>query len=593
MQPTLDDWSDLLFSDGSASGTRITWGTVSYMNEDSSVQVKLNSSDTTTRCATWCKCSPGERVLVAHLSKGCRVVVANYSSGTIPDGSISPDKLDEETKEAIKAAEKAVVATYEEFTATAGRNVPPSDSAIWTEDVPDGVSLSRIWKRLVSVWGTGAKTYGDPEPMQRLVRIATEYYLSSSKDEPKEGSWSETPQGFVKGSYLFTRQRADYINPVSSEYGPAVLDEAWAAAQDAVAAAESAEQKANQAATDANAAKDAVEPFAKDIEDAKAAANEAKAAAASAVTEVASVKENYATKNDVTSITGSLSASIEANAAAISSKVSAEEYQRNTEEANKAIEDAKAAADEAKKAADDAVTDLTLAKTKLSELEQSQTATETELAAAKTAVESAQKAADAAQAAADDLSSSLEGIDQRVTAAETEITQASDSITSTVARVEQAEAEGDQLAQAIEALKSGELADMSGEITGIAAQMTQILQDYEKIQFDFSELSGSLAESGSTTEGQLSTINRFIRFVSGNIELGEDGSQYKVVIRKDRISFMNGDLEMAYMSGDKMFIKTVEVTEQLRIGEHLFESAKKGHMTLKYVGEEATIGYSV
>lgn len=584
MTVTLDQWAELLWPEEKGSASSVGWATVAYMNEDSSVQVRLNSSDVTTRCATWCKCSPGDRVLVAQMSKGSRCVIANYSTGTVPDGSITPDKLDEEAKGAIEAAERAIVATYEEFTATEGRTVPPAEDAVWTEDVPDGVSLSKVWKRLVSVWASREKSYGDPEPMQRLVRTATEYYLSSSRDAPEGGQWTEQLQEFAAGSWLFARRRADYACPATSEYGPPALDAAWAAAQDAVEAAGSASAKADAAQQAAEGAAAAVAPVAAGVEQAKASAAAAVAAAQANATEIASVKAGYATKSEVTGIQGSLEASISANAAAIESKVSAEEYRQNTEEANAAIAAAKAAADEAKEQAAVAASDLAEAQGKLDELEQSQSATASEIEAARQAVAAAQAKADAAAVAAEELASELDGLAGRVTSAEASISQTADSVETTVAKAEAAAADAEELAAALEALKGGELSGMAEDVEGLRAAMTSLTQDFEKIQMDFAEL-GPALEEGTDAAAAVAVINRYIRFVSGNIELGQASSPYRVVIRSDRISFMNADIEMAYMSGDKLFIGLAEVTRQLVVGDHSIESASPGHLTFKYIGE--------
>lgn len=52
------------------------WGLVTLVNEDGSYQVKLNSSDTTTRCANACTASVGDRVLVLVKTDGKCVAVS-------------------------------------------------------------------------------------------------------------------------------------------------------------------------------------------------------------------------------------------------------------------------------------------------------------------------------------------------------------------------------------------------------------------------------------------------------------------------------------------------------------------------------------
>ncbi len=62
-----------------------------------------------------------------------------------------------------------------------------------------------------------------------VASITEEYYLSTSKETPTGGAWSETPPTWNEGNYIWTRSKIVYKNPDSTEYTTPVCDTAWEA----------------------------------------------------------------------------------------------------------------------------------------------------------------------------------------------------------------------------------------------------------------------------------------------------------------------------------------------------------------------------
>ena len=73
-----------------------------------------------------------------------------------------------------------------------------------------------------------------------------------------------------------------------------------------------------------------------------------------------------------------------------------------------------------------------------------------------------------------------------------------------------------------------------------------------------------IRESAGMTQEQLAdkvgvvrqTISN-IRFVDGNIILGEDGNQITLKIQNDRISFLENGVEVAYFANRKLYVNEV------------------------------------
>lgn len=60
-----------------------------------------------------------------------------------------------------------------------------------------------------------------------IVSIVNEFYLSDSKDEQTGGAWSTVQPSWVKGKYLWIREKITYENPTSVEYTTPKVDTTW------------------------------------------------------------------------------------------------------------------------------------------------------------------------------------------------------------------------------------------------------------------------------------------------------------------------------------------------------------------------------
>lgn len=88
--------------------------------------------------------------------------------------------------------------------------------------------------------------------------------------------------------------------------------------------------------------------------------------------------------------------------------------------------------------------------------------------------------------------------------------------------------------------------------------------------------------SGDTNQ-QFSQIKRYIRFVQGNIILGDESSPFSVRISHDRISFLNNNAEMAYLTNDRFYVNNLEAVTTLTLGNFAFIPRASGNLTFSKV----------
>lgn len=110
-----------------------------------------------------------------------------------------------------------------------------------------------------------------------------------------------------------------------------------------------------------------------------------------------------------------------------------------------------------------------------------------------------------------------------------------------------------------------------------------------------SVMAGTIEMNFSTVTQNINNVNgdlqniynerlKYIRFENGDIILGEKSNEITLRLSPDRMSFYQGNLEVAYISNNKLYITNSETTVQSRIGKFAFTPAQNGSLTFRKVG---------
>ena len=79
---------------------------------------------------------------------------------------------------------------------------------------------------------------------------------------------------------------------------------------------------------------------------------------------------------------------------------------------------------------------------------------------------------------------------------------------------------------------------------------------------------------------------KYIKFINGEIWLGRDPDtgqdDFKVVISNERIRFLRNNVEVAYISGAKLYITDAQILGNLEIGNFAWLPRSNGGMSLRY-----------
>lgn len=117
----------------------------------------------------------------------------------------------------------------------------------------------------------------------------------------------------------------------------------------------------------------------------------------------------------------------------------------------------------------------------------------------------------------------------------------------------------------------------------VSSVNTRFEQTKDDFTFSFNELAKDLQDVAAGADAKFTDITKYIRFVDGDIVLGEEGNQLTLRIQNDRISFLEGRLEVAYFSGNKLYVKDGEYLNSLTLGRFAFLPRANGNLSFRKV----------
>lgn len=113
---------------------------------------------------------------------------------------------------------------------------------------------------------------------------------------------------------------------------------------------------------------------------------------------------------------------------------------------------------------------------------------------------------------------------------------------------------------------------------------TMFTQTSDAFEMQFSTITSQITNLDGSVTSRFSEINKYVRFVDGNILLGEDGNPLILEIRNDRISFKYNNVEIAYFSSGRLYVDKLEAITSLTLGAFAFSPDSSGGMALKHIG---------
>lgn len=113
---------------------------------------------------------------------------------------------------------------------------------------------------------------------------------------------------------------------------------------------------------------------------------------------------------------------------------------------------------------------------------------------------------------------------------------------------------------------------------------TSFEQTKNSFSFEFNRFQSSLNDLANSSDSRFEDISKYIRFVDGEIHIGIVGNPIMLRLRNDRISFMENNAEVAYISNRTLYFTHAEVLKDLKIGQYAWVAMDSGFLPLKFIG---------
>ena len=118
----------------------------------------------------------------------------------------------------------------------------------------------------------------------------------------------------------------------------------------------------------------------------------------------------------------------------------------------------------------------------------------------------------------------------------------------------------------------------------VSSVSTAIEQTKDSFEIQFNQFSQDIQAVATGADAEFEEIRKYIRFVDGQILLGEVGNELELQISNDRISFLQDGAEVAYFSNRKLYVTDTQILHSLQLGNFAFMPRANGNLSFKKVG---------
>ena len=117
----------------------------------------------------------------------------------------------------------------------------------------------------------------------------------------------------------------------------------------------------------------------------------------------------------------------------------------------------------------------------------------------------------------------------------------------------------------------------------VSSVSTTVEQTKNSFEIQFNQFNADLEAVATGADAEFEEIRKYIRFVDGQILLGEVGNELELQISNDRISFLQDGAEVAYFSNRKLYVTDTQILHSLQLGSFAFMPRSNGNLSFKKV----------
>lgn len=111
----------------------------------------------------------------------------------------------------------------------------------------------------------------------------------------------------------------------------------------------------------------------------------------------------------------------------------------------------------------------------------------------------------------------------------------------------------------------------------LSTQEASFTGTYKGFVMDFAEFKKQVGADQSTTNTKFEEWQKYIRFEDGSIILGVVGNPMTAILKNNRLSFLQNNYEVAYISNNALYISHAVVTDDLTVGQVMQKQLPSGY----------------
>ena len=109
----------------------------------------------------------------------------------------------------------------------------------------------------------------------------------------------------------------------------------------------------------------------------------------------------------------------------------------------------------------------------------------------------------------------------------------------------------------------------------------------EGVAMIFESIDTYISEVNGTVQSNYNETLKYIRFIDGDVILGNEENQYTLKLTNEKIAFYNNGVEMGYWQNNKLYVPDeirIPVGGKLVLGNYSYVPRSNGNLSFKYTG---------
>ena len=95
---------------------------------------------------------------------------------------------------------------------------------------------------------------------------------------------------------------------------------------------------------------------------------------------------------------------------------------------------------------------------------------------------------------------------------------------------------------------------------------------------------GGIADTVQNIANDVSALNNVVDISAAGVTISQDGSPFSINLNNSELGFYEGGARVAYVNGQKLYVRSAEFAEQVKIGVHIIEKYDADNTFIRWVG---------